>query len=135
MDFELSEDQQAFHRTAREFAANELAPHAARWDAEKYFPRETLVQAIRLRLRGDTPFGYYISWTRTEHEEFSEAKLANSSRLKLFDAAGIHFKQVEQVLSALNADAISALHLKVEPGTALLSLERGERSCPLGDSL
>ncbi|WP_323032708.1 GntR family transcriptional regulator [Paracoccus sp. (in: a-proteobacteria)] len=87
-------------------------------------PRETLVQAIRLRLRGDTPFGYYISWTRTEHEEFSEAKLANSSRLKLFDAAGIHFKQVEQVLSALNADAISALHLKVEPGTALLSLER-----------
>jgi len=45
MDFELSEDQLAFQRTAREFAANELAPHAARWDAEKFFPRETLVQA------------------------------------------------------------------------------------------
>lgn len=56
MDFELTEDQQAFQRTAREFAANELAPHAARWDAEKYFPRETLVQA------GDLGFcGLYAS--------------------------------------------------------------------------
>ena len=28
------------------------------------------------------------------------------------------------MLSAVNADAISAMHLEVEPGTALLSLER-----------
>ncbi|MGV8959767.1 MAG: GntR family transcriptional regulator [Stenotrophomonas sp.] len=87
-------------------------------------PREALVHAIRLRLRGDTPFGYYMSWTRTDHPQFSEARLASTSRLKLFEAAGIQFKQVEQVLSALNADAITALHLKVEPGSALLSLER-----------
>ncbi len=87
-------------------------------------PREPLVQAIRLRLRGDTPFGYYISWTNTDHPDFNEAKLSSSSRLKLFQAAGIHIKQVEQVLSAVNADAISAMHLKAEPGTALLSLER-----------
>jgi len=87
-------------------------------------PRDVLVHAIRLRLRGDIPFGYYNSWTRTEHPDFNEAKLANSSRLKLFQAAGIQIKQVEQVLSAVNADAIAALHLKVEPGTALLALER-----------
>ena len=86
--------------------------------------RETLVHAIRLRLRGDTPFGYYSSWTRTEHPAFDETGLSHSSRLKLFDTAGIQFKQVEQVLSAVNADAISAMHLEVEPGTALLSLER-----------
>lgn len=87
-------------------------------------PDEALVQAIRLRLRGNMPFGYYISWTLTDHEEFSEAGLSTNSRLKLFEAAGIQFKQVEQVLSAVNADAISAMHLDVEPGSALLSLER-----------
>ena len=34
MDFDLSEEQRAFAHTAREFAANELAPHAATWDRE-----------------------------------------------------------------------------------------------------
>ncbi len=87
-------------------------------------PQEMLVQAIRLRLRRDTPFGYYTSWTRTDHEDFNEEALATSSRLKLFRHIGIQIKQVEQILSAVNADAISAMHLKVEPGTALLSLER-----------
>ena len=87
-------------------------------------PQEALALAVRLRLQGDTPFGYYTSWTRTEHPAFDEAGLSHSSRLRLFDVAGIQFKQVEQVLSAVNADAISAMHLEVEPGTALLSLER-----------
>ncbi len=32
MDFELSEEQRAFRDTAREFAANEMAPYAAEWD-------------------------------------------------------------------------------------------------------
>lgn len=85
---------------------------------------EKLVHAIRLRLRRDTPFGHYTSWTRTDHEDFNEQALATSSRLKLFRHIGIQLKQVEQILSAVNADAISAMHLKVEPGTALLSLER-----------
>jgi Transcriptional regulators len=88
-------------------------------------PREPLVQAIRLRLRNDTPLGYYVSWTRTDNDEvFNEARLANTARLTLFKEMGIALKQVEQVLSAVNADAVAALHLKVEPGTALLALER-----------
>lgn len=88
-------------------------------------PRDTLVQAVRLRLRGDVPFGYYVSWTRTDNEEvFTEERLASTARLTLFKEAGISFRQVEQVLSAVNADAVAALHLKVEPGTALLALER-----------
>ena len=87
-------------------------------------PRDTLVQAIRLRMRGDTPFGYYISWTRTDHPDFNEQALATSSRLRLFNSVGIQLKQVEQVLSAVNADAIAAMNLKVEPTTALLALER-----------
>ena len=45
MDFELSEDQQAFADTAREFATHELAPHAALWDREQAFPREAIGKA------------------------------------------------------------------------------------------
>ena len=43
MDFELNDDQRAFVDTARAFAADALAPNAARWDAEQIFP----VEAIR----------------------------------------------------------------------------------------
>lgn len=52
MDFELSDDQRAFQQSARDFAAGEFAPHAARWDAEGLFPREALAGAGRLGFCG-----------------------------------------------------------------------------------
>jgi alkylation response protein AidB-like acyl-CoA dehydrogenase len=52
MDFELSEEQRAFQQAAREFAANELAPYAAEWDAENIFPRETIAHAGELGFCG-----------------------------------------------------------------------------------
>ncbi len=52
MDFALTEDQRAFQETARAFALAEMAPHAARWDAERIFPVETLRQAAGLGLAG-----------------------------------------------------------------------------------
>ena len=48
MDFELSPDQRAFQTLAADFAASEMAPHAASWDEDCVFPRETLKQAARL---------------------------------------------------------------------------------------
>ncbi len=45
MDFRLSDEQLAFAEAAREFAVGELAPNAARWDAESIFPRETFQRA------------------------------------------------------------------------------------------
>ncbi len=45
MNFDLSEDQVAFRATARQFAANALAPHAAQWDADAHFPKDVLRQA------------------------------------------------------------------------------------------
>ncbi len=59
MNFELSEDQRAFQQTAREFALNELAPHAARWDAGAHFPREVIGQAGEL--------GFCGLYASTEH--------------------------------------------------------------------
>jgi len=48
MDFELSEDQLAFQVTARAFAAEHLAPHAAEWDEKQIFPVEALRAAAAL---------------------------------------------------------------------------------------
>ena len=52
MDFALSEEQQAFRDTARDFAQQEMAPHAARWDEEGIFPVDTLRQAAALGFAG-----------------------------------------------------------------------------------
>jgi len=45
MDFELSEDQQAYQEAARTFARNELAPHAAAWDEHAHFPVDVIQRA------------------------------------------------------------------------------------------
>jgi len=41
MNFNLNEDQLAYVELAQQFSVNELAPHAARWDAEAIFPIST----------------------------------------------------------------------------------------------
>jgi alkylation response protein AidB-like acyl-CoA dehydrogenase len=48
MDFELSDDQRAFRDAARAFAADRLAPEAARWDEEEVFPVDALREAASL---------------------------------------------------------------------------------------
>jgi alkylation response protein AidB-like acyl-CoA dehydrogenase len=52
MDFSLSDDQRAIEDAARSFAASELAPHSARWDADEVFPVETLRAAAALGFAG-----------------------------------------------------------------------------------
>src|SRR5258708_37490035 len=52
MNFELSDDQRAIEATARRFAADHLAPHAASWDANEYFPVEILRLAAELGFGG-----------------------------------------------------------------------------------
>jgi alkylation response protein AidB-like acyl-CoA dehydrogenase len=52
MDFSLTEDQRAIEDAARAFAAEELAPHSARWDEEKHFPVDVLRKAAELGFAG-----------------------------------------------------------------------------------
>lgn len=52
MDFNLTEDQQAFQDVARGFAADELAPFASDWDRDAFFPVETLRKAAALGFAG-----------------------------------------------------------------------------------
>lgn len=52
MNFELTEDQQAFVDTAKAFADKELAPFAAQWDEESYFPVEVFKKAGEMGFMG-----------------------------------------------------------------------------------
>lgn len=52
MDFSLTEEQHAFQATAREFAREEMAPHARDWDEGSVFPVEALRKAAALGFGG-----------------------------------------------------------------------------------
>ena len=52
MDFDLTEEQRAFQATARQFAREEMAPHARDWDEGEIFPVEALRQAAALGFGG-----------------------------------------------------------------------------------
>ncbi|TIC86860.1 acyl-CoA dehydrogenase family protein [Crenobacter intestini] len=59
MEFALNEEQRAFQDSARAFARNELAPHAARWDADEEFPLSTIRRAGEMGFLGlYTPQAY-----------------------------------------------------------------------------
>jgi len=50
--FSLTEDQLAIQDMARKFTADEITPHAAKWDEEHIFPRETIQKAAELGFGG-----------------------------------------------------------------------------------
>ncbi len=53
MAFELSEDQRLVQKTARDFAAGNLAPHAAAWDEDEIIPVPTMRTAAEQGLAGN----------------------------------------------------------------------------------
>ncbi len=46
MDFALSEELQMLRETARQFAKEQIAPYADKWDEEHYFPYEEVVKPM-----------------------------------------------------------------------------------------
>jgi alkylation response protein AidB-like acyl-CoA dehydrogenase len=52
MDFELSPEQREIQALAREFAQQEIDPHAAEWDRDHRFPRELFTKLAELGLMG-----------------------------------------------------------------------------------
>ena len=52
MDFSLSEEQQAFQATARQFARDAMMPFARDWDEGSIFPADTLREAAALGFGG-----------------------------------------------------------------------------------
>lgn len=54
MDFKLSDEQLAIQQLSRDFAKQQLAPHAANWDQDAFFPIQELKAAAKLGLAGIT---------------------------------------------------------------------------------
>ena len=52
MSFEPTEEQIAFRNTARSFATERMAPHAAAWDRDRHFPVDVLREAAKLGFAG-----------------------------------------------------------------------------------
>ena len=52
MDFELAPEQKEIQALARDFARQEIEPHAAAWDREHRFPREVFAKLAELGLMG-----------------------------------------------------------------------------------
>ncbi|MGH9118866.1 MAG: acyl-CoA dehydrogenase family protein [Acidimicrobiales bacterium] len=52
MDFELTDEQEAFRKVVRYFAEAEIAPHAERWDRDYTFPVDTVLAMGELGLFG-----------------------------------------------------------------------------------
>ncbi|WP_404367211.1 acyl-CoA dehydrogenase family protein [Marinobacter sp.] len=52
MNFDLTDDQLAFRDAARAFAEKAMAPHAAEWDAEHFFPVDVIREAGDMGLCG-----------------------------------------------------------------------------------
>lgn len=50
--FSLTEDQLAIQDMAEKFTADAITPHAAEWDEEHFFPRDTIKQAAELGFGG-----------------------------------------------------------------------------------
>lgn len=50
--FGLNEEQLAVQEMARDFATQELAPHAIAWDRDKFFPLDTMREAAKLGMGG-----------------------------------------------------------------------------------
>ena len=52
MNFDLTEDQQMFADTAKQFSDSELLPNGAKWDQEHIFPKEVIAKAGELGFCG-----------------------------------------------------------------------------------
>ncbi len=52
--FDLTEEQRAIAKMARDFADARMAPHALAWDADKHFPVDVLREAAALGMAGIT---------------------------------------------------------------------------------
>ena len=48
MNFDLTQDQEMFSQTAKQFSDSELLPNAAKWDLEHIFPKEVITKAGEL---------------------------------------------------------------------------------------
>ena len=68
VDFELTDEQEAFRKVVRDFARREIAPHAEAWDRDHTFPVDTVLRHGRARpVRPAVPRGVRRRRRRPHH--------------------------------------------------------------------
>ncbi len=117
MNFDLNEDQQAFVDAAKEFAAREMAPQAAKWDEDSLFPIDVI------RKTGELGFlGIYSP------EEFGGLGLSRLDASLIFEEMSKHCTSTTAYLTIHNMCAwmltsFGSAALASEWGTKLTSGE------------
>ncbi|MEL7448113.1 MAG: GntR family transcriptional regulator [Pseudomonadota bacterium] len=88
-------------------------------------PEESALKVVRIMKNADgLPYSCYTSWTPGSPSGMTRRRLEKKSRLELLEEAGIDLHRVRQILGAETASITVAEWLNVQPGAALLSLER-----------
>jgi alkylation response protein AidB-like acyl-CoA dehydrogenase len=128
LDFNLSEDQKAFVESARAFSEGALAPNAAKWDEESFFPKDALRQAGELGFMGMyTPEAAHgLSMSRLDAslivEELAKGCTATAAFLTIHNMAtnmvGKYCNEatIEQWCPDLTAGTKLASYCLTEPG-------------------
>jgi len=116
--FALTEDQLAIQDMARRFAAEQITPHAARWDEEHVFPREVLRAVGELGLGG-----IYVS------EEAGGVGLGRLEAALVFEALSYGCSATSAFLSIHNMvawmiDSHGSADLKAAHLPALLAMDK-----------
>jgi alkylation response protein AidB-like acyl-CoA dehydrogenase len=90
----LSEDQRMIRDMAREFSRNELAPHAAKWEQDKWIPDAVVAQMGALGLLGMTvgdewggSFSDYVAYSLAI-EEIAAGDASTSTLMSVHNSVG-----------------------------------------------
>ena len=123
MDFALSEEQQALFDMARDFGAEKIAPHAARWEHEGTIPKEMLREAGALGLGA-----IYVS------EDAGGAGLGRLDAALVFEALAMACPSVSAFISIHNMcarmiDAYGSDDLKARVMPGLVTMETVASYC------
>jgi short/branched chain acyl-CoA dehydrogenase len=102
MTFELSPEHEQFRRSVRDFAEAEIAPHAAQWDREHYFPTDVVQKMGALGLMG-----------LTAPEEFGGAGMAGEDGG--FTSLCLAIEEVGRVDQSMGITLEAAVGLGINP--------------------
>ncbi len=91
MEFSLSEEQLAIQNMARQFAEEQIAPHALEWDTEEVLPVDVLREAAALGMAG-----IYVS------EDVGGSGLDRVDAALIFEALALGDAAVSSFLSIHN---------------------------------
>ena len=115
--FELSREHEEFRRTVRDFARAEIAPHAARWDAEHHFPSDVVQRMGELGLMG-----------LTAPEEYGGAGLAGDDGG--FTSLCVAIEEIGRVDQSLGITLEAAVGLGINPILTYGTAEQRETWLP-----